>query len=107
MICPNCAREMVHITRHGVTLDRCEVCGGIWLDRGELEHLLETVRSPVVLPNPDPAPRPAAPARRPEPVRREPAREEYAPRKKGKRKAHKKKYSTKARLKYMLKELLD
>jgi Zn-finger nucleic acid-binding protein len=27
--------------RHGVTVDHCPTCRGVWLDRGELEKLLE------------------------------------------------------------------
>lgn len=38
--CPKCQSPMRHIERSGVTLDRCTECGGIFLDRGELEHLV-------------------------------------------------------------------
>lgn len=31
---------MVEIDRDGVTIDRCEKCRGVWLDRGELEKLI-------------------------------------------------------------------
>lgn len=114
MICPTCAREMEHIDRHGVTLDQCGVCGGIWLDRGELETLIETVRPPVVLPDPEPRPQPRpVKAKAPKPSRhpREDMRENRRPPKpegkstKGKR--YRKKYSTKDKVKYLLKEILD
>lgn len=36
--CPGCgARLQVTMARHGIELDACEECGGIWLDAGELE----------------------------------------------------------------------
>lgn len=34
---------MVERERDGVTIDVCEDCRGIWLDRGELEKLLSKV----------------------------------------------------------------
>lgn len=45
-------------TRHGVTYDLCPSCGGVWLDRGEIDHLIEAVRPAVTLPDPTP-PKPA------------------------------------------------
>ena len=110
MICPNCAREMEHLERHGVTLDRCEVCGGIWLDRGELETLIEAVRPPVVLANPEPRPvksKPPKPSRHPREDSRENRRVPKAAPKHSKGKRYEKKYSTSARIRYLLKEILD
>lgn len=41
MKCPRCERaELVEMDREGVTIDRCDKCRGIWLDRGELEKLI-------------------------------------------------------------------
>lgn len=41
MDCPRCtSAPLVEIDRDGITLDRCDGCRGIWLDRGELEKLL-------------------------------------------------------------------
>ena len=41
MDCPRCTgAQLVEIDRDGITLDRCDRCRGIWLDRGELEKLL-------------------------------------------------------------------
>jgi Zn-finger nucleic acid-binding protein len=34
---------MSELDRDGITMDRCERCRGIWLDRGELEKLLARV----------------------------------------------------------------
>ncbi len=41
LLCPNCAEGMREIERHGVRIDVCPRCRGVWLDRGELEKLLE------------------------------------------------------------------
>jgi Zn-finger nucleic acid-binding protein len=35
---------MQQIVRNGIEIDRCPVSGGVWLDRGELEKLLEAVQ---------------------------------------------------------------
>ncbi|RIK37673.1 MAG: hypothetical protein DCC58_17660 [Chloroflexi bacterium] len=37
--CPKCIAPMRVIERNGVTIERCTECGGIFLDRGELERL--------------------------------------------------------------------
>lgn len=41
MMCPNCQTEMKEINRQGVQIDMCAQCHGVWLDRGELNKLLE------------------------------------------------------------------
>jgi uncharacterized protein len=61
MKCPQDGSEMDHVSRHGVEIDHCPVCGGVWLDRGELDHLIEAVRPAVALDNPDPDPVPPPP----------------------------------------------
>lgn len=41
MICPRCETpSLLELDRQGITVDRCDRCRGIWLDRGELEKLL-------------------------------------------------------------------
>lgn len=40
LTCPKCHGEMRSYERNGVTLDQCGECRGIFLDRGELEHLV-------------------------------------------------------------------
>lgn len=40
--CPKCFSEMRRIERSGVVIDRCTGCGGIFLDRGELEQLVQS-----------------------------------------------------------------
>jgi uncharacterized protein len=41
MICPACTVELSMTERQGVEIDYCSQCRGIWLDRGELEKLIE------------------------------------------------------------------
>lgn len=67
MRCPKC--EVVELTmadRAGIEIDYCTACRGVWLDRGELDKIIE--RSMVGM---DAAPRP-----QPEPAYREPQRSE-------------------------------
>ena len=42
MRCPRDGATMTERAHHGVTIDECSQCGGVFLDRGELE-LLEHV----------------------------------------------------------------
>ncbi len=42
MICPVCKNSMVVLELEQIEIDYCTSCGGIWLDAGELELLLET-----------------------------------------------------------------
>ena len=42
MKCPNCvSAALVMSERQGVEIDYCPQCRGVWLDRGELNKLLE------------------------------------------------------------------
>ncbi|MFG2037266.1 zf-TFIIB domain-containing protein [Dactylosporangium sp. NPDC048998] len=41
MTCPKCRGEMRQYERSGVTVDQCLECRGIFLDRGELERLVD------------------------------------------------------------------
>lgn len=41
MRCPVCKDEMIVLELDLVEIDYCTVCGGIWLDEGELELLLQ------------------------------------------------------------------
>jgi len=51
MKCPSCPDTTLVMTdRQGVEIDYCPACRGIWLDRGELDKLLDraaTVAVPV------------------------------------------------------------
>jgi Zn-finger nucleic acid-binding protein len=41
LICPKCQGLMRTYERSGVTVDQCSDCRGIFLDRGELERLVD------------------------------------------------------------------
>ena len=41
MKCPKCGGELSTVKHDVVDIDRCGECGGVWLDAGELERLLE------------------------------------------------------------------
>ena len=45
--CPNCSGQLVQVERSGVRIDACRQCRGVWLDRGELDSILERERSYV------------------------------------------------------------
>lgn len=38
MKCPKCGNDLAEIELHGVKIDQCAHCGGIFLDKGELEQ---------------------------------------------------------------------
>ena len=42
--CPKCGAELTERDHHGVKIDQCTECGGIWLDKGELELVEEVDR---------------------------------------------------------------
>lgn len=37
--CPRCGSDMTEVVLERVKIDRCTACGGIFLDKGELESL--------------------------------------------------------------------
>jgi uncharacterized protein len=41
MQCPNCNEILVMSDRQGVEIDYCPKCRGVWLDRGELDKIIE------------------------------------------------------------------
>ena len=41
LTCPKCHGAMRSYERNGVHVDQCGECRGIFLDRGELEHLMD------------------------------------------------------------------
>lgn len=41
MQCPTCNVALVMSDRHGVEIDYCPKCRGVWLDRGELDKIIE------------------------------------------------------------------
>ena len=41
LTCPKCAGDMRNYERNGVHIDQCADCRGIFLDRGELDRLID------------------------------------------------------------------
>lgn len=41
MKCPNCNIALVMTDRSGIEIDYCPECRGVWLDRGELDKIIE------------------------------------------------------------------
>jgi uncharacterized protein len=74
MKCPVDGATLVMTERSGVEIDYCPQCRGVWLDRGELDKIIEKATPAVALQEP------AREARRDEPRRedhREPRRDEH------------------------------
>ena len=70
MKCPTCPDSTLLMSeRQGVEIDYCPTCRGVWLDRGELDKLLERSRSAEAEPGRDqprsPAPAPQQPYQAP------------------------------------------
>ncbi len=76
LTCPKCQGAMRSYERSGVTVDQCTECRGIFLDRGELEKLVDAENAhnatvpagpaPAASPSwgtPESGPRPEAPYR--------------------------------------------
>ncbi|MGD2135932.1 MAG: zf-TFIIB domain-containing protein [Gemmatimonadales bacterium] len=40
MKCPKCGGDLATQDYHGVQVDRCTECGGMWFDAGEVDDLL-------------------------------------------------------------------
>ncbi len=45
MNCPTCQVSLVMSDRSGVEIDYCPQCRGVWLDRGELDKIIERAAS--------------------------------------------------------------
>ena len=51
MKCPTCPDTALAITdRQGIEIDYCPQCRGVWLDRGELDKLIERAAMPAASP---------------------------------------------------------
>src|SRR3954471_24877308 len=53
MRCPNCDSRLVELERSEILIDACPECRGVWLDRGELDRILERERRALVHGDPD------------------------------------------------------
>lgn len=71
MKCPVCDVDLQLAERSGVEIDYCPKCRGVWLDRGELDKIVERANEY------QPRMPERAETQRPEPSLREPVREQY------------------------------
>jgi uncharacterized protein len=47
MPCPVCSVPLTLSERQGIEIDYCPQCRGVWLDRGELDKIIERSASPA------------------------------------------------------------
>ena len=66
MKCPKCNVELLMTDRQGVEIDYCPTCRGVWLDRGELDKIIERSEAAFTKKDDD-----AHERRQPEPGRQE------------------------------------
>ena len=57
LLCPTCRVNLTMSERQGIEIDYCPQCRGVWLDRGELDKIIERSESAGA-----PAPQAAPPA---------------------------------------------
>lgn len=50
MKCPVDNETLVMTDRNGVEIDYCPKCRGVWLDRGELDKIIERAAEPAPIP---------------------------------------------------------
>lgn len=65
MLCPVCRVDLVMADRQGVEIDYCPKCRGVWLDRGEIDKIVErslALEAPRAAPRPDSPPQQGYPA---------------------------------------------
>lgn len=60
MQCPVCRVPLAMSERSGIEIDYCPQCRGVWLDRGELDKIIERSAAPESA-APPAAPQPSAP----------------------------------------------
>jgi Zn-finger nucleic acid-binding protein len=63
MQCPIDGSQLVMTERSGVEIDYCPQCRGVWLDRGELDKILERAAGPAQVAAAAPPPPPPAAGR--------------------------------------------
>lgn len=74
MKCPVDSIDLIMSERSGVEIDYCPQCRGVWLDRGELDKILDRVAEtmgpsvPAPPPPPPPPPAPVPPGHIPPPL---------------------------------------
>ena len=58
MQCPSDQAVLQMTERHGIEIDYCPTCRGVWLDRGELDKIIEKAGVEATPPAPAPVPAP-------------------------------------------------
>ena len=58
MKCPMDGATLQMTERSGVEIDYCPQCRGVWLDRGELDKIIDRAQPAVTLPEPPAPPSP-------------------------------------------------
>lgn len=60
MLCPQCKTPLSIAERSNIEIDFCPTCRGVWLDRGELDKLIDRAvdTAPPPQPTPSYAPQP-------------------------------------------------
>lgn len=51
MKCPTCDEALAITDRQGIEIDYCPKCRGVWLDRGELDKLIERASASMAPPS--------------------------------------------------------
>lgn len=92
MPCPVCKVPLVMSDRQGVEIDYCPQCRGVWLDRGELDKIIERNAAEYAAPPPRPS---------------TPQQADYAPQDFSHHKGYSHDYRYKKRKKSFLEELFD
>lgn len=75
LMCPNCNSNMQALNRNNVEFDMCPTCRGVWLDRGELEKIIESARADASPSTPQAAA--PTPTYTPQPQRAPPTQHSY------------------------------
>ncbi|MET0479844.1 MAG: zf-TFIIB domain-containing protein [Mycetocola sp.] len=76
MKCPNDSATLVMSERSGVEIDYCPECRGVWLDRGELDKIIERAENEMAKNAPAAAPA-SAPNIVPVPQQQQPPQQGY------------------------------
>jgi uncharacterized protein len=61
MACPVDGTTLTMSERQGIEIDYCPSCRGVWLDRGELDKIIERSAAAAPMPAAPPAPSPQQP----------------------------------------------
>lgn len=90
LLCPTCRVNLTMSERQGIEIDYCPQCRGVWLDRGELDKIIERSEAAGA---PAPTPRVSAPPP-PQPQYRDHDDRYYGRDDRHHGKSHKKKYKS-------------